>query len=347
MTPPPRPDLYRHPADHAAVLRLCEGVYDGSDYLPHRLPALAANPRCCCVVLRDSTGTAVAFANARALHAAHPRTPTPPPLFLESVRVLPAAYGQGLGAAVVRAAVRRGREELGGGDDPPQAWGAADIVSVTIKSNEAMLRILHRAGFARCGGSGGGRLHIWPEGAAYAAATGGGGGGGDGGGGEPLLAALGAEALIPAAARARLDAWVPLLDGRKLAAACAAAAGGAPGASGFVPGYYELSAAEGAVEALECGKATAWALPGYAGVVVVQSNPSISNKDDRVVVSVLADSVEVAEAAVVFADRRLCLPRFRAVFDANITQAELLASPLLGSVPTQQFGAFILRGDVQ
>lgn len=355
--PPFRTDLYRDPGDRPAVLRLCEGVYGGSDYLPNRLPALAADPRCCSVVLRDLSGTAIAFANARALHAARPRAPSLPPLFLEAVRVLPSAYGQGLGTTVVRAATLRARKELCGNEPSgdysgscgsainkaPPILKAADVVTVTIEANAVMIRILRRAGFVPCGS---GRLHIWPERVTFEGVA--------RGGGVPLLSALGVEARIPMAARALLDAWTPLPDAQKLLAACAAArteprtdvADGSPRASGFVPGYYDLAAAEGVGEALELGDATAWALPEGFGVVVVQSNPSITNKDDRVVLSVLAKSIELAEAAVVFADRRLCLPRFRAIFDSSISELELRKSPLLGSVAAQSFDAFILRGDL-
>lgn len=342
---PFRADLYCHPADHAAVLRLCEGVYGGGDYLPHRLSALAADSRCCSVVLRDTSGTAIAFANARALHTAQPWTHTPSPLFLEAVRVLPTAYGQGLGTAVVRAVTLRARKELCGGGssssggNAPPVVKTADIVTVTIEANVAMVRILRGAGFTPCGS---GRLHIWPASAAFLGVA--------RSSDAPLLSALGVEARIPVSARARLDEWAPLPDALQLAAACAAArtaaARGSPHASGFVPGYYDLATAEGVGEALERGDATAWALPEGAGVVVVQSNPSITNKDDRVILSILSESIEVAEAAVVFADRRLCLPRFRAVFDANISESVLRKSPLLGSDEVQSFEALILRGEV-
>jgi GNAT superfamily N-acetyltransferase len=333
---------YVHARDSEAVRRLCEGVYGGEDYLPNRLAAFAGDARCCPVVL-EVTGPGgarevAAFANLRAMVEKSSASSTP--LFLEAVRVLPRAYGNGYGGAVVREAIKIARRAFWRDGQPPPP---PPIVSVTIEANAAMMRLFSSLGFEACGG---GKLHIWPGYSAFHAA------GASDAPGTPLLDVLGVARHIPASARALMDSWAPIPSRGELRAALESlgaqarrASDGAPAPTGFVPKYYALAAAE----SFTCeagGDATAWRLLDGSALLVVHEEPNVTARAHRTIVSVCALSAAGAEAAVTFADRRLCLTRFRAVFDTSVAAQDLAASPLLGPVAPTPFEAFVLRASL-
>ncbi len=64
--------LYKLSTDRSRVLSFCEGIYGGFDYLPGRLDALCSDGLSTCVVLTESSGEVVAFANFRCLRPAAP-----------------------------------------------------------------------------------------------------------------------------------------------------------------------------------------------------------------------------------------------------------------------------------
>lgn len=322
--------VYNHAVDREAVLRLCEGVYGGEDYLPNRLDYMANEHMCCPIVLENTDGAIVAFANMRSLHAnvecGSNSRGCSIPIFLEAVRVLPRAYGKGYGRAVVRCAatVARAAFSESAGESKVEM---PTIVSVTIPSNLAMLRIFRSVGFDSCGS---GKMHIWPSYSRFTAIT---------DVGTPMLNVLNVEKRIPATAWELMDAWTPLVDRDTFTFACSTFKKESS-ASGFVPGYYALDSVEGVCQAMEENRATAWKLEDNSEVLVVQKNLAISKASDQIILSVLATSIVAAEAAVAFADRRLCLSRFRAVFDANLGDVQLQDSLLLGSVELTPFVAF-------
>jgi hypothetical protein len=321
---------YEHDRDKDAVIRLCQGVYGGEDYLPHRLNAIAGDSRCFPIVLENQYCDILAFANMRAMHGKQRQADClPVPLFLEAVRVSPRAYGNGHGRAVVGGAIG----VLRIGECGNSSSKLASIVSVTIPSNLAMLRIFRSLGFKNCGA---GRLHIWPSYPTFSAIS---------DEEAPLLDMLGIDSSIPTGAIEQLDAWHPINDGDTVWTAVAQMDLSAA-ASGFIPGYYALETIENVCEAVDDQQATVWKLEDDTGVIVLQKNASVSIEAHQTIVSVLAVSVEAAEAAVAFADRRLCLTRFRAVFDANLSEKQLQRSAFLGSAGLTPFDAFILQNEM-
>ena len=104
---------------------VCQGVYDGTYYLPEMAHSYEADSNCDFVVMEhETTGEMVAAGNRRVLNKAAARGGEKLVFWIEAIRVSTKHKGWGIATALMKEICRRSRED-----------GAREILSCTVETN--------------------------------------------------------------------------------------------------------------------------------------------------------------------------------------------------------------------
>lgn len=316
---------YDHKNDRELVNDVCEGVYNNSDFVPRKLLSLCSDVSCCPVVISDSAppqaSTVVAFANVRAVESDTDSSLR----LIEAVRVHRAFRGMGFGKRIVADSIRLATSKFRESQND-NAVRRLCYASVTWRDNVPMFRAFQSLGF-ECYGD----FVLWPSMEIFEAtkltakseacksklAT------------YSMLQALKVDHIVSDHSIQLLGEWEPIQDKKRFAEAIHI--GWRPRSEPsrevvLLPRFYSVTSIHAAWRMISQNNASAWTAPEQDSAILVFDRGSENYLLPTALI--LAPTAALAEAAVVFIDRRLKLGNFYAVFSRNLSASLLSESPV-------------------